>query len=68
MQTVAIERDGGVATVYLNRPQQRNAYSDQMAYELDFAFIACDEDPKVKVIVLAGKGTHFCVGADLKGG
>ncbi len=54
--------------VYLNRPDARNGFTQQMAYELEYIFRLVDEDNKVKVVVLAGKGAMFCAGADLKGG
>jgi len=60
--------DRGVATVTLNRPQQRNAIGDGMRDELAGAYRACDRDDSVRVIVLTGTPPAFCAGADLGGG
>ncbi|AEF39178.1 enoyl-CoA hydratase-related protein [Hoyosella subflava] len=57
-----------VATVMLNRPQAGNGYTITMANELESALSRADADPDVRVVVLAGAGKNFCVGADLSGG
>src|SRR2546430_16897230 len=61
---VRVEWDGAVATVTLDRPEQRNAISIAMLEELHRAFGEMGGDPAVRVIVLAGEGEHFCAGAD----
>ena len=58
------EVDSGVALVTLNRPDRRNAWSGQMAVEWRWALHHADTCPDVRVVVLAGAGDHFCVGAD----
>jgi methylglutaconyl-CoA hydratase len=55
----------GVATVTLNRPAVHNAFNDALIARLDKAFAELGDDPKVRVIVLAGNGKSFCAGADL---
>lgn len=67
-EQVIVEVSEGVATVILNRPEARNAYTEQMADELAAAFRALDDDDAVKVVVLAASGQDFCVGADLSAG
>lgn len=57
-----------IATITLNRPQARNAYTVQMADELADALHAADVDDAVRVVVLTGAGKDFCVGADLSSG
>jgi enoyl-CoA hydratase/carnithine racemase len=64
-QTLLLAVDGGVATVTLNRPEQRNAWSVGMAQEQNRMLAALDRDDSVRAIVLTGAGTAFCVGADL---
>jgi methylglutaconyl-CoA hydratase len=65
-QTIEIERrPAGVATVWLNRPELRNAFNDAMIAELSAAFGALDADAAVRAVVLAGRGPVFCAGADL---
>jgi Enoyl-CoA hydratase/isomerase len=53
-RTLLFAVDRGVATVTLNRPQQRNAIGDGMREELADAFRTCDGDHSVRVIVLTG--------------
>lgn len=60
------EQEGAVARIWLNRPQQRNAQSQQLLQELDEAFSQAGSDDSVHVVVLAGKGDHFSAGHDLK--
>lgn len=60
--------DNGVATVTLNRPEQRNALSAQLLVELVDAMRRSRDDEKVKAVVLTGAGDKvFCAGADLGG-
>jgi enoyl-CoA hydratase/carnithine racemase len=54
----------GVATVTLNRPDRRNAWSGRMAVEYRWALHHADTDSGVRVVVLTGAGRDFCVGAD----
>ncbi len=58
------EVEGGVALVTLNRPERRNAWSGRMAAEYRWALHHAHTDPAARVVVLAGAGDHFCVGAD----
>jgi len=59
---------GGVATVTLNRPEQRNALSAQMLGELVDAMGRVRDDDEVRAVVLRGGGDRvFCAGADLAG-
>ena len=58
----------GVATVTLNRPEQRNALSGQMLAELVDAMARVRGDDEVRTVVLTGAGEGvFCAGADLGG-
>src|ERR1700694_5899591 len=58
--------DGHVATVTLNRPEQRNPLSAGMLRDLVSAFDWCRHEPSVRVVVLTGAGDRaFCAGADL---
>jgi enoyl-CoA hydratase len=60
--------DSGVATVTLNRPEQRNALSGQLLSELVDAVKRAREDDDVRAVVLTGAGDKvFCAGADLGG-
>jgi enoyl-CoA hydratase len=62
------ETSEGVATVTLNRPEQRNALSGQMLGELVDAMKRARDDDEVRAVVLRGAGEKvFCAGADLGG-
>ena len=62
------EAADGVATVTLNRPEQRNALSAQLLAELVDAIEAARDDDAVRCVVLTGAGDKvFCAGADLGG-
>jgi enoyl-CoA hydratase/carnithine racemase len=56
----------GIATLTLNRPKQYNALSEDLLTELQSALDAIGEDESVRVVVIAGSGTAFCAGHDLK--
>jgi len=64
-QALELERRGGIAHVWLNRPDARNAMDDNMTRELPQLFQLLAKDPSVRVVVLAGRGSAFCAGADL---
>ena len=57
-----------IATITIDSPQTKNAFTALMGQELINAFRAADEDNDVKVIVFTGKGRFFCPGADLSSG
>jgi methylglutaconyl-CoA hydratase len=65
-ETIQLEKNSaGVALVWLNRPDIRNAFNETMIAELADAFRAVDTDPAMRAMVLAGRGPAFCAGADL---
>ena len=64
--TLQIERRGGVATVWMNRPDKHNAFNEALIAELDAAFAQLDADAAVRAVVLAGRGKSFSAGADLR--
>ena len=64
-QDVRVERDGAVMIVVLARPDRRNAVDGPMAAQLARAFREFEESD-ASVAVLAGDGSAFCAGADLK--
>jgi enoyl-CoA hydratase/carnithine racemase len=57
---------GGVRTITLNRPQQRNALNRELSAELLAAFERADADDGISVVVLPGSDPAFCAGVDLK--
>jgi methylglutaconyl-CoA hydratase len=66
LNTLEIERRSPhVAAVWLNRPDVRNAFNEEVIAELASTFAAISADPDVRVVVLGGRGKAFCAGADL---
>jgi len=61
-----VERDGQVATVTLNRPEQRNALSSELRFAIGNAFRELERDEEIRVVILTGAGQSFCAGMDLK--
>ncbi len=64
-ETIQVLIADHVATVTLDRPEVRNAFSDTMIGDLTRAFVAIAHDDAVRVVVLAAAGKSFCAGADL---
>ena len=62
---VALALDGPVAHVVLDRPESRNAFDGAMVRELRDTVVAVSGRDDVRVVVLAGRGSVFCSGADL---
>src|SRR6266852_6348940 len=62
---VELERDGGVARIFLNRPQKVNALDSRMLDELAAALASLATDSSLRVVVLGGRGMAFCGGADV---
>ncbi|HJM15118.1 MAG TPA: enoyl-CoA hydratase-related protein, partial [SAR86 cluster bacterium] len=54
-----------VKKIYLNRPEKRNALCNSLRQELFSSLEDLDNDPEVKAIIVAGKGSCFCAGYDL---
>jgi methylglutaconyl-CoA hydratase len=63
---VALSLDGPVAHVVLDRPEARNAFDAATVHELHDAVAAASARDDVRVIVLAGRGSVFCAGADIE--
>ena len=65
-RTVAIEKEGAVTTVVLNRPEKRNAMNPLMHREMNEVLTEVERDPKTRVLVVTGAPPAFCSGMDLK--
>jgi len=59
------EKLNDIVVLTLNRPEKRNALSPELALELSQTLNRIKTDESVKMIVITGKGTAFCAGADL---
>ncbi len=64
-QTLEIAREAQVATVWMNRPDVRNAFDERAIEEMTHAFRVLDRERELRVIVLAARGPAFSAGADL---
>ncbi len=60
-----IDRDGAVATLWLDRPEKRNAMGAAFFDELPLAMAELSADEAVRAVVVAARGPHFTVGLDL---
>jgi len=66
LQTIILEKNQQVATVWLNRPEKHNAFNGQMIDELIQVYTEVSDDPDIRIIILRGKGKSFCAGADVE--
>jgi len=65
MPPLELIRDGAVARVWLDRPEQHNALSVELLAAIAETLNALAHDPGVRVVVLGGRGPSFCAGADI---
>ena len=65
-ETLAVERDGPVDTLWLNRPNELNAITTPMVTELRHYFDHLLENQQTRVVLMGGKGKAFCAGLDIK--
>lgn len=66
LETVNLEIDGSTATIYLNRPDKKNAMNPQMHRDMNAALDAVEEAGTVKALVITGNGDSFSAGMDLE--
>lgn len=64
-QHIIIDKKPSVVTIRLNRPDKKNAFTQQMYSEATAALKAADEDESIKVVVFEGSGDSFSAGNDL---
>jgi enoyl-CoA hydratase/carnithine racemase len=65
LDTVALERDGHVLVMTLNRPEKRNAFNVAMLADLSRAYALLEGDDSLRAGVLLARGEHFTAGLDL---
>jgi len=63
-ETIAVEENGSIVKVILNRPDRRNSFNSQMISDLNSAFGKLKE-ANYRCVVLTGEGKAFSAGADL---
>lgn len=66
VKNLLLKLERGVLEVTLNRPESRNAMSQDMVSDLNAVFDAISGERSVRIVILRGAGGHFCAGADLK--
>jgi 2-(1,2-epoxy-1,2-dihydrophenyl)acetyl-CoA isomerase len=64
-ETIIVERDGGIVTVTLNRPERKNAANGAMWQELYATVQEVARSRDDRVLVITGAGGAFCSGADI---
>lgn len=65
METLTVEFEEGVATLYMDRPEKRNAMDRVMFEELGAAADLLRDEAGVRVIIITGRGSAFSAGIDL---
>lgn len=65
-ETITWQVTDGIGRLTFDRPESRNGITGTMMNELHHAVTAASQHPEVRVLVLSGAGSSFCVGADLK--
>ena len=63
--TLILDKQDGVATITLNRPEKLNALNKDMYSDLGKVFDELEADPTFKVLVITGAGRAFCAGGDI---
>lgn len=66
VKNLILDRDGDTLTIWFNRPEVKNALSDEMAGELAAVLEALPQVRGIRFVILRGKGGAFCSGGDLK--
>src|SRR6478609_2758248 len=62
---IQYEVEGGIATIWLNRPEVKNCVNWQLLMDLGAALDRAEEDDDARIVVIRGRGNTFCAGADL---
>jgi len=66
MENIIFERQGGIGLIYLNRPASLNCLTMDLLQDLHDILDVIEHDDSIRVLVITGRGTAFCAGADLK--
>ncbi len=65
-EVLTLEVNGHLATLWLDREEARNAMGRALWRDLPRAALAIEDNPSIRVVVIAARGPHFTVGLDLK--
>lgn len=58
-------QSGSITTLFLNRPEVRNAFNAEMIHEITRICLELQQDSQLRAVVLRGEGEVFCAGADM---
>src|SRR5918911_4041434 len=64
-EVIQYEVEDGVATIWLNRPEVMNCVNWGLLTQLGEALDRAEDDDRVRVVLIRGRGNTFCAGADL---
>ena len=62
---VEVKVEGGVARIFLNRPEKSNALTSPLLSEIEKTIKELENQPRLRVVVIGGNGKAFCGGADV---
>lgn len=65
-ESIQLEQHGSILTLWLNRPESRNAMSLNMVNAIQQVFAHIADDVSIRAVILRGQGGHFCAGGDIK--
>ena len=65
---LSVEKNGSIADVTLNRPEQFNALNGELRQALREMVSDMESDPAIRIVIIKGAGRGFCAGADLTDG
>jgi len=66
LETLAVERDGPIVTITLNRPNKLNAVNSRMTADWERMNCWLAGHPEIRVAIVTGAGEAFCAGDDVK--
>ena len=66
-KTIILNKEAGIATIALNRPERLNAFNHTVMKDMVDALDEIKQDVSIRVLVLTGRGRAFCAGGDFKG-
>ncbi|WP_312049887.1 enoyl-CoA hydratase/isomerase family protein [Acinetobacter courvalinii] len=64
--SIQLEQQGSILTLWLNRPESRNAMSLKMVTAIQQVFSQIADDVSIRAVIIRGQGGHFCAGGDIK--
>lgn len=62
---LTLNKNAGVATLALNRPETHNAFDAELIQQLTTALLELDSDDSIRAVIITGTGSTFSAGADL---